>query len=325
MNGKRWRGGTVGLGAALLAAGIAHADTAPLRVLCTTFPVYHIARQVSRDHAGVRLERMLPASLGCPHDYVLTPQDVQKIVRADVLVVNGLGLEAFLGAPVRRANPDIRLVDSSQGVTDTILNRTAHAHKDGWWHRRHRHEPSANPHLFASPRQVAVLATNIAAGLAAADPAGAPLYERNAREYAATMNALADDMAAFGAKLDNNRIVVQHGVFDYLARDMGLEIVATIQAHAGQDPSASETLRLIETAKRKRAGAVFGEPQYPERLARAIAREAGIPYAVLDPVASGPDDADIDYYEKSMRQNMVTLEAVLGTGGSRQGSASESD
>ena len=33
---------------------------------------------------------------------------------------------------------------------------------------------------------------------------------------------MADELAALGRRLHNNRIVTQHGVFDYLARDMGL-------------------------------------------------------------------------------------------------------
>ncbi len=301
---------------ALAVAGGVMAAQPETRVLCTTFPVYQIARQVTRGREGLRLERMLPANLGCPHDYMLTPQDIRKIADADVLIVNGLGLEEFLGAPVRRANPAIRIVDSSAGATNVIRSAHSHAHahehRRRWWQRRHRHEPSANPHLFASPRQTAILAATIAAGLAEADPDGAALYARNARAYAETMNALADDMAELGRTLANNRIVVQHGAFDYLARDMGLEIVAAIQAHGGRDPAAAEILRLAQAAREKGAGAVFSEPQYPDRLAQTLAREAGLPHAVLDPVATGPANVGPEYYETVMRRNMATLKATLG-------------
>ena len=42
-----------------------------------------------------------------------------------------------------------------------------------------------------------------------------------------------------------------------------------------------------------------------------IAREAGVPVAALDPVASGPDDAPSDYYFKTMRANLDALAATL--------------
>jgi ABC-type Zn uptake system ZnuABC Zn-binding protein ZnuA len=127
------------------------------------------------------------------------------------------------------------------------------------------------------------------------------------------MNRLADDCAALGKHLQNNRIVTQHGVFDYLARDMGLEVVAVVQAHAGQEPSASEILEIVATIKAKKAGAIFTEPQYPEAVGKTIAKEAGIAAATLDPGATGPERAPLDYYEQVMRTNLVTLEKTLGS------------
>lgn len=310
-----------------------------LKVLCTTFPVYLITKNVTAGREGLDLQLMISASLGCPHDYALTPQDMQKIARAGVLVINGLGMEEFLGAPIKNANPNIRIVDSSAGIKDTLNYTSEHHHHgekeeaeeaheehhdgeseahEGEHHEEangehhHHHHSGVNPHLFASPRMVAKMATNIAEGLAAADPAGAALYRKNAEAYAKKMNALADEFAALGKRLANNRIITQHGVFDYLARDMGLEVVAVVQAHAGEDPSAAEMREVIHEAKEEKAGAVFTEPQYPAKVGQTIAKEAGIPTASLDPVASGPETAGADYYETAMRANLKTLQEVLG-------------
>jgi ABC-type Zn uptake system ZnuABC Zn-binding protein ZnuA len=157
----------------------------------------------------------------------------------------------------------------------------------------------------------AQLSMNIAAELSKADPNGAAIYFRNAQAYAETMNRLADDMAALGKRLKNNRIVQPHGIFDYLARDMGLEIVAVMQAH-GQEPSASEMMQLVKTIRAKGVGAIFTEPQYPEKVGKSLGKETGVPVALLDPVATGPENAPLDYYETVMRQNMKTIESTLG-------------
>lgn len=454
-----------------IAAGLATAALGELNVLCTTFPLYQITRNVAHGRDGVKVELMLPASLGCPHHYSLTPQNLQKLARAQVLVVNGLGMEEFLGAPVAKANTRLRIVDSSAGIEGLLpyADEHTHGHEQGeepfewvgifdlapgtyrWtfakkggqyaeptlkmvilrvpgkdataiervkptaakafeadaaprkpgaeltpdesahWlefddgkdattftvrirkagtyaffteHRPtefeagehffkndqgrdvepvaqfpdsaqdhghahghadpakpHDHHPDHdpaehehrgfNPHLFASPRQAALLAENIAAGLSKADPEGAGVYFKNAKAYAQRMNALADEMAALVQTLKNNRIVQPHGVFDYLARDIGLEIVAVTQPH-GQEPSAAEMLELVQTVREKKAGAIFTEPQYSPKVGQTIARETGVPAAVLDPAASGPDNAPLDYYEKVMRKNMETLRTVLG-------------
>lgn len=317
MKNRLW----IWIGALALGATLARAE---LNVLCTTFPIHQIARNVAQGRAGVDLQLMLPAGMGCPHDYALTPQDMRKLAAADVLVVNGLGLEEFLGAPVRTANPDIETIDSSAGIQDLLEYAHEHAeaeedhdheaeadHDHAEHDHGHHHHAGVNPHLFASPRQAARIALNVAAGLSKADPEGAGVYFRNAQAYADRLNALADEMAALGRTLKNNRIVEPHGVFDYLARDMGLEVVAVLRPH-GQEPSAAEMLELVRTLRAKQAGAIFTEPQYPAKVGAALARETGLPTATLDPVATGPDEAPLDYYETAMRQNMETLRATLG-------------
>ena len=120
MKNRLW----IWIGALALGATLARAE---LNVLCTTFPIHLIARNVAQGRAGVDLQLMLPAGMGCPHDYALTPQDMRKLAAADVLVVNGLGLEEFLGAPVRTANPDIETIDSSAGIQDLLEYAHEHA------------------------------------------------------------------------------------------------------------------------------------------------------------------------------------------------------
>jgi len=298
---------------------------APKKVLCSMFPIYQITRNVAQGYGGLTVDLMLPAGLGCPHDYVLTPQDMKKITTADALVINGLGMEDFLGAPLRDANLKLVVIDTSKGV-DGVLAGDADDHDSGHKkegkkaeadHREHGHhhdhDHGPNPHLFSSPRMAARIAMNVAAGLSKLDPDGAAVFFRNAAAHAEKMNRLAGEFGALGKRLRNKRIVTQHGVFDYLARDMGLEVVATVRGgHEGEEPSAAEVIEIIKTIREKKAGAVFLEPQYPGRIGETIAREAGVPAALLDPAASGPAGAPLDYYETVMRRNLETLAKTLG-------------
>lgn len=289
-------------------------------VLATTFPIYQIVRNVTQGWDGVKVERLLPSQMGCPHEYALTPQDMEKLAKAEILVVNGLGMEEFLGAPVKRANPEIVLIDSSAGIQDTLPyvpseeDEEDHEHGEGTepGHADHHHDSSGvNPHLFVSPQMRARLAINIAVGLAKADPDGEAIYLQNAKRYADAMHRLGSEVAALGKRLRNNRILQPHGVFDYLARDMGLEIVGVMQPH-GREPSASEMMQLVQIVKEKRVGAIVTEPQYPDKVAKTLSKETGIPVIMLDPGASGPEDAPLDYFESVMRQNMKVLESALG-------------
>jgi ABC-type Zn uptake system ZnuABC Zn-binding protein ZnuA len=266
------------------------------RVLASFLPMYLFAREVAGGAPGVAVDLMLPASLGCPHDYALTPGDMRKIASADLFIANGYGMEEFLGAPVRKANPRIRIVETAKGVAPIRAGEGGHG--------------GINPHTWVSPRNAILQVRSIEKALSAAYPGNAAVFRRNADAYAARLSALADEFSAAAAKFRNRSIVTFHDVFDYLARDLGLTIVGKIEETAGQEPSAGEIARLVRAIREKKAAAVFWEPQYPKRLADAIAAEAGVPSRVLDPVSTGSTDPST--YETVMRRNLQTLSEVLG-------------
>lgn len=284
------------------------------RIVVSTFPVYQLTRNIVRDYEGASVELMLPAQLGCPHDYALTPQDMRKLAKADVLVINGLGLEGFLAPQLQNAEHSFVLIDSSQGIDDLLMFKNEEACRACDHHADHSAHPmgDCNPHLFSSPKMAAQLTINIATQLSEIDPEGAPFYTTNAMVYAETLNRLAEEMANRGAKLKNKRMITTHGIFDYLARDLNLEIVIQMQPH-GQEPSASEMITLAKMIKEQQVGGIFTEPQYSQKIGMTLARETGIAVGMLDPMATGPKDASLDYYENIMRQNMRTLEQTLGT------------
>ncbi len=341
-------------------------------ILVSTFPIYQIVRNITQDSPHLKVQLMIPSQMGCPHDYALTPQDMKKLVKANALIINGLGLEEFLGAPIKKENPNIHIIDSSAGIKETLEFSKEEDHdehhddhgkhdkdhddhdkhdkdhddhekghdKHGKEHDEHddehdkhgkdhddhekdhdkhgdhddhdHHHEGTNPHLFASPRMTAKLAMNLAAELSKIDPAGAGTYFKNAQSYAKKMNQLADDMSALGKRLKNKKIVQPHGIFDYLARDIGLEIVAVLTAH-GAEPSASEMAQLVKVIKKEKAGAIYTEPQYSAKVGKTLARETGVKLAELDPVATGPKNAPMNYFEKVMRKNMDVLQKTLGT------------
>ncbi|HBF34154.1 TPA: ABC transporter substrate-binding protein [Candidatus Sumerlaeota bacterium] len=278
----------------------------PLQILCTTFPMHLFTRMIAEGRSGVEVRCMLPANTGCPHDYALTPEDMRTLSQANILITNGLGMENFLGAAARQANPKLKIVDSSQGIKNLIT-----LHEEDHAADAHHHDSAMNPHLFSSPRQAAQVVRNIAQALSELDPDGATVYKANAKKVAARFESLAEEFAKSCAALPKKKIVIEHAVFDYLARDAGLDIVAVVEEEPGQEPAASEMLKIIATIKKGGATALFTEPQYPAKVGETIAREAKIPTASLDPVASGPKNAPLDYYEKAMRANLAVLQKFL--------------
>lgn len=290
-----------------------------LRVLCSTFPIYQITRNVAAGRNETAVDLMIPAAAGCPHDYALTPGDVAKLTGADVLVVNGLGMEDFLGDALARINPGIVVVDSSAGIAGLLSYDEGHGHdaehRDGHEDDEdggHGHAET-NPHLFTSPLLTAKLAANIAERLGGVDPGGAALYAVNAAVYGKRLEKLAGEMAEAARGFANRRIAEPHGAFDYLARDLGLEVVVHLQPH-GQELSAAQMLEVLEQIKKTKPALIAVEPRYPDRASRTLASETGLPVVELDPAASGPENAPLEYYETVMKANMETLETAMGSG-----------
>src|ERR1051325_5920363 len=89
--------GLLGFGLALFPGS---AGASKLKVLTSFLPVYCFTANVAGDLAEV--ENLLPANVE-PHDYQFSRKDLQKLTRADLIVLNGLGLETWLQQAVRNS------------------------------------------------------------------------------------------------------------------------------------------------------------------------------------------------------------------------------
>lgn len=98
-------------------------DDSKLQVTTTFLPITNFTKAVAGDRAQVT--QLLPNNIG-PHDYQAKPEDIQKLAKADILVMNGLEMEAFLENMVKNAgNSELAMVDSSEGVA-VIPNEEEH-------------------------------------------------------------------------------------------------------------------------------------------------------------------------------------------------------
>lgn len=326
--------------ASLFVVSGAVAAEAKVRVLATTYPVYLITRAVTQSSPDVQVDLLIPAQTGCPHDYALTPRDMQKLAKARIVVINGLGLEAFLEKPLAAAGK-FTVVDSSKGVKAIVEDHDEDqhaapggaeaAHKDGHDHAatakgheagqesgqeaghdhgtEHGHDHGGvNPHAFASPMQAAIMARNIGRGLAAAEPVAAKNCPEAAEAYAARLETVGKRLAAVGANATNKNVVALHDGMAYLVRDAGLNLVDVIQEDEEAQPSAARLLDLVKKIKESKPVVLIGEPQYSEKPVRALSAETGVPAVQLDSLASGLSNAPLDYYETVMTNNCIILE-----------------
>lgn len=266
-----------------------HCAEAGFRVLASTFPIYLFTANVCSGLKNVKVEVLAPPAAGCPHDYSLTPLDLRKLSQADVFIVNGAGLEEFLGRAMQSVDRMPQMVDAGAGVATTELGA--------------EHKGEANSHIFGAPDKAIPMVLNIARGLSALDSKNAAIYAYNADIFTARLHALSQKLEKTGASAANKKIALEHGALVYLARNAGLEIALIFEGGA----SAAKLAAIRKEIADKKPALLAGDSQYSDRMLKTLSSETGIPFAMLDPCASGPENAPLDYYETVMEQNIRTL------------------
>ena len=258
---------------------------------------------------------MLSPDLGCPHDYSLRPADMVRVNRADLIVVNGLGAEPFLGTLLADKPRDkvLTISDDAATLPADPADADADEHEAGPAHAAHHHHGQYNPHVWASPSQAAREVRTLARKLAAADPAHADHYRANAERYTRKLEALAERMRVAARGFKTRNIVTFHDAFAYLARDLDLDVIATLTVDPQTGASANQMGQLDRAIRQNHVAAIFYEPAYSDAVAKALARQTGVPAYPLNPFNyfEGPPDAAS--YERVMEQNLATLQRALGT------------
>jgi ABC-type Zn uptake system ZnuABC Zn-binding protein ZnuA len=272
------------------------ASAEKVRVLTSFAAVDSLTRQVAGDAAEVGM--LLPANAS-PHDFALSPSDLKKIARADVIVTNGMGVEAFLERGLKAGMKKDALLVEAAGTG------AAHSHE----HAGHHHEEGSDPHVWLDPVSARKMLENIRDGLKKRDPANAAAYERNAVEAVARLQKLDEDIRAVTAPLHSKRLLTFHGAFENFARRYGFEIVAVVEEFPGKEPTPRHLRELRDIVKAKQVNVIFSEPLANARTVESLARELGVQVAFLDPLETGGPSARL--YETVMRKNLETLRSAL--------------
>lgn len=300
-----------------------------LNILCTTFPVYLFTQNITQE-TPCKVELLVSPQLGCPHNYSLTPKDMRRIARADILVMNGLGMEEFLNESLIKINPNIKKIVSTNGILEQehihIQHALSHecqgceqqeqiAEKENDHHECNHvgeHHHTTDPHLFTNPRLTILMVQNITKELGLYDPEHASQYQQNSVRYIAELQKLCDETNHIASKIQYRKIVTQHYAWSYLAKDLKIEIVGVVQSLPGLEPSANQMRKLIQQIRSHQVQVIFVEPQYSANISQRIAQETGITVDILDPVVTGPQTPPLDYYQTIMQANLATLKKHLG-------------
>ena len=269
----------------------------PLKVVTTFTVIADMARNVAGDHAEVVSITKPGAEI---HGYEPTPSDLVKAMDADLILWNGLGLEAWFAQFL--ANLDtLPSATLSDGVVPIEIGGGAY-------------EGRPNPHAWMSLESARIYVDNIAQALTAADPAHAGAYQANAAAYQAQIAAVIAPLQASARALpeESRWLVTSEGAFSYLARDFGLSELYLWPVNADAQGTPQQVRRVVDGIRAHQIPVVFSESTISPEPARQIAAETGARYGGVLYVdsLSGPD-GPVPTYLDLLRVTSETIVAGL--------------
>lgn len=314
-------------------------DGGKLRVVTSFYPIYLLAQAVTDGAEQMELVNMAQPQTGCLHDYELTISDMKLLEGADVLIINGGGMESFLEQALERY-PELVIVDTSEGIelmedgiehnhdhgeeaedthhheeeTEEEHHHDAeeeaeahleHAEEHSHEEDEHGHSHEGNPHIWLSPERAAHQAENIAAALSELDVADAAIFAANAEAFHEAAHELQEKAHEIGIPEELHAAVFHEG-FAYLAELFHMEPVFGIFADEYQMPSAKELTEATDEAISHDIRFFLTAGDNGKIYAETLAGEVGETIVLLDPLTTA-DEENLSYLER-MQKNIEAVE-----------------
>lgn len=265
------------------------------QVAATTLPVYDFTTALCTG-TDIAVTRLITENISCLHDYTLQTAQMRAAESAEYIVISGVGLETFLDDVLTDQN---KIIDSSAGI---FLLESCEKHEH---HSEHSHD-TYDSHIWLSPANAKIMASNICVGLTKAYPKYADIFTANLAALNTELDKLinyADDALT---DLYSRQVITFHNGFSYMAEAYDLTILRAIEEESGSEASAAELIELISIVNDHNIKAIFTETNGSASAAEIISAETGVQIYTLDMCLSG------DSYIDGMYKNINTLKEALG-------------
>jgi zinc/manganese transport system substrate-binding protein len=265
---------------------------------------FSILGDMVKNIGGERVEvTTLVGADGDVHAYEPTPAAAKSVSEAELVVVNGLGLEGWVDRLIKASGYRGRVVVASSGIKPRNMKEDL---KNG--------RATIDPHAWQDLDNGRIYADTIAKALASVDPAGTTTYTAYADAYSAKLIELNTWVKAeFSAIPEKKRrMLTSHDAFGYLGGAYGIEILAPMGLSTESEPSAGEVMKLIRQIKKEKITAVFVENISDPRMIEQIARESsatvgGELYSDALSKQDGPAPTYIDMFKNNVAKIVAAM------------------
>ena len=294
-----------GLAVLVAACGTgAGGDSSKLKVVATTTQIGDFAANVGGDR--IALTVLLKPNQDA-HDFEPEPSQSRALSQADLVLTNGLGLDAFVDKAVAGSKGRVAV------VTDGIVPR-AEPGEPANGGRSGNHDP----HVWLSVANARRMVENTRDALMQADATNASSYRDSASAYLARLDDLETSIRQEITAVPPScrKLVTNHDVLGYYATAYGLSVVGSVIPSASTEAraSAADVAEIVRKVRAESVPAIFAETSANPSLIRQVGREAGV--RVVDDLygdSLGPKGSDAATYVTMMESNTRKIvEALKG-------------
>lgn len=285
---------------------ISTSDNSKLQVVTSANFLYEFTQNIGNEMIDVDL--LVPMGVE-PHDWEPTIRDTERIQKSDMIIINGIGYEHWIGSLELTGIAGI-LVDTSNGIStlDSIkYDEEKHdddAKEDGHDERNHG---ALDPHIWLNPVYAQLQVKNIANALSNSDPTNKNYYQSNAAIYNQELNLLDTKIRTelSGCTTD---FITFHDAFSYFSKEYGLTQHTIISSTDSHGEVTLQTLEnIISLARELNIKVIFAEESTSTKTSQVIADEIGGKVLVLSPLEIVSDET----YVEKMTQNLENLKEAL--------------
>ncbi len=254
------------------------------KVVATIYPIYDMAKQVG----GSRVEVVCLMDAGeSPHTFEFTPDRVKRLQGADIALKVGLGLDDWLEGTIRSLDQDIEVHDIHRGI-DLMGEECSHAHEsddhNNNAHGSHDHNHHVNPHIWLSLENAKAIVGNIQSIFSEKFPEHDSYFIENKNRYIQEIDKLDTEFRKEAEGFGKKEFIAHHDAWVYLARDLGLKQVMSVEPFPGKEPTPAYIIQLQKTIDNYEIDTILIEPQLSADVVNFLTQDMDLEVRVLDPL-----------------------------------------
>src|ERR687889_551121 len=289
-------------------ANTTETSTRKLNVVTSVSPLTNIIKNIGGNK--IDLTGLVPEGVNS-HTFEPVPSDVAKVNGADLVIIDGLGLETNIGNVAEEAhgkNPRLEILK----LGDNTLS------PDQWVFDFSfpKENGDPNPHLWLNVVHAMKFANLTREKLTEMDPQNARYYSDNTDRYISLLKKLDEGILQAVLKIppQNRKLLTFHDSWSYFAARYGMTVIGAVQPSDFGEPTPQEVARMIDQIRSEKVPAIFASEVFPSGVVNQVAKEGNV--KVVETLSD--DDLPGDHgepkhsYVGMMLENMKNMLVPLG-------------